>query len=182
MLFSSFSLHRHDKHTTSYTSIGQNTNKIRSDLLMGVKGRNGFLGLDYKPDHCVQTRGGFYCCSLDQLCYPTLEGCLPNCTPPKVHRGSQLTSDWSVIIIYCIELPRKKKKYCIEQLRTEINYDTWYVCSNQYVLSRNIFMRCQSPGAYVQEMCCGSTNHNSKHKNKKKDLIERKKETTYPFF
>uniref|UniRef100_A0A0E0R812 Embryo surrounding factor 1 brassicaceae domain-containing protein n=1 Tax=Oryza rufipogon TaxID=4529 RepID=A0A0E0R812_ORYRU len=93
VLFSSFSLHRHDKHTTSYTSIGQNTNKIRSDMLMGVKGRNGFLGLDYKPDHCVQTRGGFYCCSLDQLCYPTLEGCLPNCTPPKVHRGSQLTSD-----------------------------------------------------------------------------------------
>uniref|UniRef100_A0A0E0HCW6 Uncharacterized protein n=1 Tax=Oryza nivara TaxID=4536 RepID=A0A0E0HCW6_ORYNI len=67
---------------------GQNTNKIRSDMPMGVKGRNGFLGLDYKPDHCVQTRGGFYCCSLDQLCYPTLEGCLPNCTPPKVHRGS----------------------------------------------------------------------------------------------
>uniref|UniRef100_A0A0E0BIT9 WAP domain-containing protein n=1 Tax=Oryza glumipatula TaxID=40148 RepID=A0A0E0BIT9_9ORYZ len=66
---------------------GQNTNKIGSDMPTGVKSRNGFPGLDYKPDHCVQTRGGFYCCSLDQLCYPTLEGCIPNCTPPKLVTG-----------------------------------------------------------------------------------------------
>uniref|UniRef100_A0A0E0MF83 Uncharacterized protein n=1 Tax=Oryza punctata TaxID=4537 RepID=A0A0E0MF83_ORYPU len=67
---------------------GQTTNKIGSDMPVGVKYRNGFPGHDYKPDHCVQTRGGFYCCSLDQLCYPTLEGCIPNCTPPKMRRSS----------------------------------------------------------------------------------------------
>uniref|UniRef100_A0A0E0MF82 Uncharacterized protein n=1 Tax=Oryza punctata TaxID=4537 RepID=A0A0E0MF82_ORYPU len=67
---------------------GQTTTKIRRDMPIGVKNKISFAGLYYKPDHCVRTRGGFYCCELDQLCYPTLELCIPVCTSSKVRRGS----------------------------------------------------------------------------------------------
>uniref|UniRef100_A0A0D3HLI2 Uncharacterized protein n=1 Tax=Oryza barthii TaxID=65489 RepID=A0A0D3HLI2_9ORYZ len=62
---------------------GQTTYKIRRDMLIGVKNKISFGELYYKPDHCVRTRGGFYCCELGQLCYPTLELCIPACTPSK---------------------------------------------------------------------------------------------------
>ncbi|XP_052137508.1 uncharacterized protein LOC127755939 [Oryza glaberrima] len=68
--------------------IGQTTNEIQKDMSTGVKNKNSFGELYYKPDHCVQTPGGFYCCALDQLCYPTIGLCIPECTPSKVRRGS----------------------------------------------------------------------------------------------
>nr|AAX95250.1 hypothetical protein LOC_Os11g26610 [Oryza sativa Japonica Group] len=67
----------------SHSKKSQTTYKIRRDMLIGVKNKISFGELYYKPDHCVRTRGGFYCCELDQLCYPTLELCIPACTPSK---------------------------------------------------------------------------------------------------
>uniref|UniRef100_J3N851 SREBP regulating gene protein n=1 Tax=Oryza brachyantha TaxID=4533 RepID=J3N851_ORYBR len=54
---------------------GQTTDEIGRK--MGVK--NGISFTYIRRDGCVETRGGFYCCSLDQLCYITIEKCIPKC-------------------------------------------------------------------------------------------------------
>uniref|UniRef100_A0A0E0MF81 Uncharacterized protein n=1 Tax=Oryza punctata TaxID=4537 RepID=A0A0E0MF81_ORYPU len=65
---------------------GETTSKIGSNMPMGVK--NAFRVGGVKLNVCAQTAGGFYCCSKDQLCYPTLEQCIPKCNyKEKARRG-----------------------------------------------------------------------------------------------
>uniref|UniRef100_J3N848 BPTI/Kunitz inhibitor domain-containing protein n=1 Tax=Oryza brachyantha TaxID=4533 RepID=J3N848_ORYBR len=66
---------------------GQTTNKIRSNMPMGVKDTVRFGGV--KLNVCYQAPNGFnFYCSKDNKCYPTVQECLSKCTYNKnVRRG-----------------------------------------------------------------------------------------------
>uniref|UniRef100_A0A0D9WMB3 Transmembrane protein n=1 Tax=Leersia perrieri TaxID=77586 RepID=A0A0D9WMB3_9ORYZ len=57
---------------------GQTTNKIRSNMQMGVN--KGISSGDVKVNVCYRVPAGYYCCSKDAKCYGQLEVCLQNCT------------------------------------------------------------------------------------------------------
>uniref|UniRef100_J3N852 Uncharacterized protein n=1 Tax=Oryza brachyantha TaxID=4533 RepID=J3N852_ORYBR len=56
---------------------GQNANKIEGNMQAEVKDAVESAG--DKLNVCFAAPGGFYCCSKDNECYPSIEACLPKC-------------------------------------------------------------------------------------------------------
>uniref|UniRef100_A0A0D9WMB4 Uncharacterized protein n=1 Tax=Leersia perrieri TaxID=77586 RepID=A0A0D9WMB4_9ORYZ len=73
---------------------GQTTNKIRSNMLMGVK--DGISSGDVKVNVCYQIPVGWYCCSKNATnCYDLLE----NCT---INQGLKL---FCLLVLVCSTIP-----------------------------------------------------------------------------